>query len=209
MNNVMVDIECLGTSPGSVIVSIGAVKFDITRIRVYGKADDMGMWPSTFRAEGAIGDKFYITIDVLNSLLAGLTVDSRTCAWWATQSYEAKAALDNTALHTGLHQGFRMDLDMALEAFAGFVDGAKTIWAKGPDFDLVLLHAAYKKANLDLPWKYKRARDVRTVLALGKAVGAFEGEAVERGTAHNAQEDAEYQARQVIRVYEKLGQEVS
>jgi hypothetical protein len=49
VKNVMIDIETLGTRPGSVILSIGACRFG---------------------ADG-IGEEFYRAIDVLDSLMAG------------------------------------------------------------------------------------------------------------------------------------------
>jgi DNA polymerase III alpha subunit (gram-positive type) len=64
---VMLDLETLGSKPGSVIVSIGAVKF----------------------GEGKITESFYERIDPQSSLTAGLKIDSPTIAWWLRQSPEA------------------------------------------------------------------------------------------------------------------------
>lgn len=64
MKHVMLDIETLGTSPGSVITSIGAVRFD----------------------HRTVGDPLQISVDIESSINAGLGVDGSTLAWWLSQS---------------------------------------------------------------------------------------------------------------------------
>ncbi len=68
MNNVMLDLETLGSSPGSVIVSIGAVRFS---------------------REG-LGDRFYRTVDPVSCQRIRLTVDAKTVLWWLGQSEDAR-----------------------------------------------------------------------------------------------------------------------
>lgn len=70
-NNVMVDLETLGTSPASVIVSIGAVKFNLH----------------------GISETFYERIDLKSSVAAGMGMDPSTVLWWMKQSDEARAEL--------------------------------------------------------------------------------------------------------------------
>jgi hypothetical protein len=65
MNDVMIDIETLGTTPDSVILSIAAVRFD--------------------RETGEIGSHFYERIDCLQ---AGRVTCDETYAWWLKQSNE-------------------------------------------------------------------------------------------------------------------------
>ena len=112
MKHVMVDIETLGTAPGSVIVSIGACRFN----------------------EREIGsDRFYRPIDVMDSLMAGLTTDPATVGWWRMQDKDARAALvPGRPLRETL-----LDFMKYVQA----VDDTH-VWAKGPDFDLVLLAGA-------------------------------------------------------------------
>lgn len=170
----MVDIETLGTKPGSVILSIGACRFDDT----------------------GIGERFYRPIDVFDSLMHGLTVDQATVGWWRLQSAEARGALAPG-----------QPLAATLDEFVSFI-GAKNdaerntlVWAKGPDFDLVLLEAAYALLpGRKKPWSYRTARDVRTILAL-----ATPTEPVAAGVIHHALHDAEKQAVDVIDAAKKLG----
>ena len=56
----MIDIETLGTKPGCVILSIGAVEF----------GDDQ------------LGREFYIEIGLADCQQLGLTIDSETVRWW-------------------------------------------------------------------------------------------------------------------------------
>ena len=71
MRHLMLDLETLGTTPGCVVLSIGAVEFDLDGIK------------SEFRAH----------IDVDSSTALGLKVDARTVMWWLDQSKEAQNAL--------------------------------------------------------------------------------------------------------------------
>lgn len=111
--HVMVDIESLGLKPGAVILSIGAVQF----------------------SDAGFGASFYRAIDVFDSLMHGLTINPETVEWWRKQSAEARGALMSDP----------HPLDAALQDFAKFLDRRPLeteVWAKGPDFDLVLLEAA-------------------------------------------------------------------
>lgn len=64
----MLDLETMGTTPNSVILSIGAVKF----------GDD------------EIKDSFYERIDAKSCLDYGLEIDVGTVMWWLQQSEEAR-----------------------------------------------------------------------------------------------------------------------
>lgn len=68
---VMIDLETFGTKPGSVIVSIGAVKFD--RSEIY--------------------SEFYQVIDPADCQRYGLTLDADTVKWWLTKDEAARSAI--------------------------------------------------------------------------------------------------------------------
>jgi exodeoxyribonuclease VIII len=76
---IMLDIETLGTRPGSAIVSIGAVKF----------------------GGGQIVGEFYERIDMQSAMDIGLTVDASTIAWWLKQGDAARAELTKPAKRIG------------------------------------------------------------------------------------------------------------
>jgi hypothetical protein len=174
----MVDIETLGTKPGSVILSIGAVRFD----------------------ESGVGtERFYRPIDVLDGLMHGLTVDQATVGWWRMQSAEARGALQPGRPLRETLEHFRTFVSVP----GPYTKPAEYFWAKGPDFDLTLLAAAYDAVGVKVPWSYRNSRDVRTILAL--APGAAEQCGRQEHPAHHALGDAELQAWQVIESAKQLG----
>src|SRR5262245_9291276 len=105
--HVMVDIETLGTRPGSVVLSVAAVRFN---------------------ARGTYAE-FHRAINIFDSLMAGLTIDPATVSWWRQQSEQSRRAL-----------GFVDPLSGVLRDLTAFLatDRPLRMWAKGPDFDLVL-----------------------------------------------------------------------
>ncbi|MDM9619112.1 3'-5' exonuclease [Rhizobium sp. S96] len=134
----MIDIETLGTAPGSVIASIGAVEFDASN--------------------GEFGRQLYVIVDIESAQRAGLTMDAATVKWWLQQSDAARA---NT-FATGQH------INMALIDLQCFIENAEPtrIWAHSPSFDLVQLDAAYRKTDLRIPWTFRQHRDTRTLFDL-------------------------------------------
>ncbi len=170
----MVDIETLGTKPGSVILSIGAVMFD-----------DLGVLGGPM--------PFYRNIDVFSSLMAGLVIDPATVEWWREQSDAARGALSSE----------KHSLGSVLGEFYQWLRPAAYVWAKGPDFDLVLLDAAYAAAGIGRPWSYRNTRDVRTILAIAGVTQE------PNGTKHHALDDACSQANAVVAAYKALGKTLS
>lgn len=71
MRRIMVDIETLGLEPGCVILSIGAVEFDVNGYR----------------------EPFYHNIDIESCQNAGLTIDAGTLQWWLEQDQEVQGVL--------------------------------------------------------------------------------------------------------------------
>jgi hypothetical protein len=136
MTHISIDLETLGTQPGSVILSIGAVKFD----------------PIT----GEIGEKFYANITPKSCLDVGLVTDQSTVEWWSTQSQEARDALKVD----------RQPLQIVLHEFSQYASGADGVWGWGATFDVSLTEAAYRAVKLDLPWKFWNVKCGRTVCGL-------------------------------------------
>ena len=177
MRNVMVDIESLGTTPGSAILSIGACVFE---------------------SVGHPGrDEYYRNIDFLDSTFVGLTLNPSTVKWWSEQSPEAIRVLTKNPV----------SLKGALNTFSVFLQKDDQVWAKGPDFDLVLLRAAYDIVGIRAPWSFRLTRDVRTILAMAELAGqkkpypsTFEG-----FIKHFALHDARLQMMQVQNAARFLG----
>lgn len=180
MAHVMIDLETLGTQPGSVILSIGAVLFD----------------PSKPVGECLVKD-FYSVVSRQSCEAAKLEVSQDTLDWWEKQSPEARAVLTQA-----LDAGQSAAIGDALKALAAFIpDGAK-VWSNGANFDQPLLDVAYNRCGISLPWKYWNSRCYRTIVALHPNEKAIRPPTV---CAHNALEDAKWQAYHVVNVAANLG----
>ena len=150
----MLDIETLGIRPGSVILSIGAVKFDLYSDTPVPMPGDPATLHMTFTAH----------VSVTDSVRHGLTIDPSTVLWWLAQSEVARQ---------DVVQGQRaaMPLQQALIAFSCWLSNsppAKYVWAHGATFDPVLLAAAYIAADVDNPMNFRNVRDTRTLYAMAK-----------------------------------------
>jgi hypothetical protein len=172
MNDVMVDLETLGTRAGRVVLSIGAVEFDTK--------------------SNLLGREFYVVINQQSSLDSGLTKDPNTVNWWEQQNEEAKKVLSIS--ETGGES-----VEKALEMFNEFLTpcGADVkLWGNGASFDQPILGGVYDSINKELSWKYLNNRCYRTLKNLFPAV-TFKRE----GTYHNALDDAKSQANHVLEIF--------
>ena len=133
--HIMLDLETLGTKPGSVIRSIDAATFDPRGI--------------------GFGNTFYQNIDKQSCLDLGLTVDSRTEKWWSEQKPEVEAQLLVNV----------QPLGKVLAEFSAWysLNSGAQVWCQGANFDAVLLDAAFALAGMITPWTYYNVRDTRTV----------------------------------------------
>jgi hypothetical protein len=176
-----IGIETMGTRPGSALLSIGGIPFEP-------------------QGEPAVKRNiFYEKITLDSCFQAGLTVDAHTIMWWMKQDDEARSEL---YLKPGV--GLSQTL-LCLNDWLNCVEPIKAqrrIWAKGPDFDCVLLEHAFNQVSLPVPWSYNAKRDVRTIC---EAAGVDpNAEQFQVGTKHNALDDAVSQAYAVQEAYRRL-----
>ncbi len=177
----MLDMETLGVSVTAPIISIAAVYFD----------------PKT----GRIGDSFYKVIK-LDSSLANGVIEPSTLSWWMMQSDEARQVFNDQSAVTfveALHQ---------LSDFAVSDGGSDLlqVWGNGASFDNAIIAHAYSQAGIDLPWRFRNDRDVRTIVSLCSEIKNVNvlNSVVREGIHHNALDDAIYQARYVSLAYALL-----
>ncbi|UGB26378.1 3'-5' exoribonuclease [Methylorubrum sp. B1-46] len=179
VTHVMVDIETLGTAPGSAILSIGAVAFD----------------PFT----ELLGVCFEANINLADAVDRGLTIDPQTVIWWAGQGQDAIASTflksDAQPLASVL-----ADLGTWLRGCGAEV----RIWAHGASFDPVLIEAACKKCGVPAPWKFRDLRDTRTIFDLA-GISSLAEYRCANDVHHSALSDAKVQARAVGDAYRLLG----
>jgi hypothetical protein len=137
--HIMVDLETMGTAPGSAIVSLGAVAFD--------------------PVAGTLGEEFYRVISLRSCQNRGLTMDPETVVWWTQQSEAARGQLNKPDAE---------DLGSVLGWFASWWrrQQGQFFWGHGANFDEPLLSWACRAAHVVQPWKYWDARCTRTLFAI-------------------------------------------
>ena len=84
--------------------------------------------------------------------------------WWNDQD----PALIESLFHP---EDGGLDYGEALDILAQRVRRAKRIWAKPPQFDLVILRSAYQGAGRPVPWHYRQENCARTMLRVGHMLG--------------------------------------
>lgn len=145
MNRIVhvLDLETLGTKPGCIVLSIGAVRVDLTANRVL--------------------SEFYAAINPLDSVRYGLTICAETLLWWQEQSEAARKA---AFMGTGTLKG-------AGSEFAEWLAAAPLapIYGNSPAFDCSLLEAAFEATGGRAPWKYFDERCLRTELDFYRRIG--------------------------------------
>ena len=170
----MLDLETLGTKPGCVILSIGAVMFD----------------PKT----GTLGEEFYTPVSSDDCVAQGLTIDPQTVAWWDKQTDEARMVL------TSSFDKHAPTLAEALTAFNqwlqthGVEKQHRLVWGNGASFDVPILDAAYEATSLVPPYEFWGSCCFRTMKNIYRDVVAPPRE----GTHHNALADARHQAQHLM-----------
>lgn len=135
MKDIMIDIETLGTTPGSVVLSVAAVYFD----------------PNT----GQVGSKLFLPILLGDSMAYGMRIEPSTLSWWLEQRPEIlkKSFSDGLPL---------VDVLSQLSVFIGVGTDHK-VWGNSARFDLGLLEAAYKAVGKPIPWSFRNERCYRTI----------------------------------------------
>lgn len=150
MNNIMIDIETLGTESFSLILSLAAVEFDIET--------------------GKIGREFYKKIELQSALDVGLKIDTETLTWWMQQKPEALQEMFKDA----------EPITKVLNSFRDWIAGPDVIlWGNSARFDLGLLQNAFNAINCKIPWNWYNERCVRTLSSLYPNIKkglTFEGE---------------------------------
>ena len=141
MKDVMIDCETLGTTADAVILSIGAVKFDLES----GEMDDSG---------------YYASISIDSNFELGRRASESTIMWWLQQTPQAQAVFHEP----------KQPLDMALRGLVEWLDHDKRrVWSNGADFDIPMLAHAFTQLGIETPWQFWNSRCVRTYKSLPAA----------------------------------------
>lgn len=178
MNHIMLDTETLGTRADSVIISIGAVKFD----------------PYSNMPFAIEPETFYASVSIDSNHEAGpRDIDEDTLVWWLDQSASARRVFTEP----------KTTLRCALEDLAFYINHPDyEMWSNGADFDLPLLTHAYRSFGLEVPWQHSNTNCFRTMkkLPFARALPA-----VPQADKHHARADAAHQARVLQQYFAALG----
>ena len=137
--DVMIDIETLGVSANCIVLTVGAAKFN----------------PDTLSAP--IED-FYMRLSIDEQEKMNRCSEADTIDWWLKQ--------DDAVRTEAFDPDNRIDIATALTELSEFVKGSRSVWAQGPQFDLVILENLYQQYGMTVPWRYSRVRDSRTLFAV-------------------------------------------
>jgi DNA polymerase III epsilon subunit-like protein len=171
----MIDMETLGTHADAVILSIGAVKFDLDSDNM----DDAA---------------FYASISIDSNLDAKRRISESTLLWWLDQAKETQEVFREP----------KQSLKSVLTDFAMWFDDGprpgKFVWSNGADFDIAMLAHAYSNFGMDTPWNFYDARCVRTL----KNLPGMKTVKAPNALKHNALQDAIAQTKLVQTIQKKL-----
>ena len=192
--DIMLDIETLGVERNSIILSVGAVAFNIRETD----------------PDKTIIDTYQAFIDPMDCEKKGLICNVSTVLWWFDCNPEARSKIidgPNVSLKAclnGLNDFFRAG---TITPISGQYSSLR-VWANSPSFDCAILANAYSVCAMKKPWAYTEERDVRTLVSLGKIMG-FDLEHVdseEEYIRHDSLDDAISQSLKVSRLYNLLSQ---
>jgi len=144
MSEVMIDIETLSTMPNALVLTIGAIIFD--------RNDAI--------KELKECKQFYYKVEKSSCEKLDMHVDPETKKWWSRQSKDAQYEVfydENNRLH----------LDEVLKKLSEFIKDCNYVWSNSPNFDCVILENAFRKCDIEVPWKFWQLRDTRTVYDIG------------------------------------------
>ena len=137
--DIMLDIETLGTRPGCVILTIGAVKFSPFNMQ--------------YPAQG-----LYLRPDIEQQVALGREIQEDTVLWWESQEASVR--------EEALSEDNRESLESCAQQINRFFVGVDNIWAQGPAFDFVILENWYRSIGLPTPWNFWQVRDSRTLFGV-------------------------------------------
>jgi len=183
---VMIDLETLGVSPGCVVLSLGAVRFD----------------------RSGSGEWFYGRVDLQSAMDAGLRVEAETLMWWFRH---ADASLEHS--QSGGRPISHVLTEFC--KWLGN-KGAFEVWGNGASFDNEILRSAFVACGLSGSlWERRADRCYRTMVE-NAGVNlppdfdlllplSHPPEYWVTLPRHHALRDAAFQAAHLVRILERCG----
>ncbi len=182
--HLMIDIETMGEA----IMTVGAVPFSIHPERM---------------EVASIAYSFHGKVPLRESVNAGMAIDPDTVEWWLGQERATQQALLTGYRYTSLEALCHGFLDYCRGNLGSLTK--LTLWAKPPEFDIVTLRKAFNLCEVEWPFHFGKSRDMMTLLEVAKFRGGMEDVMlIQPMTKHNAVEDAQAQAAQVVAIMSGL-----
>lgn len=139
--NVMLDYETFDTAPSTVVLSLGVVVFD----------------------ESKIIEERYFKFDVQRQINQGRTISLDTLRWWMSQDKAAQAVIKPDSTDITLKQFVRKFTEMMSKYGAGIKP-----WSNGADFDLPITTDIFNQYGAKLPWMFWNSQCFRTYCSVNK-----------------------------------------
>lgn len=136
--HVAIDIETMGLTTDSLVVSVGMVAFN----------------------GHTILSRLYTPINYQDQ--ASRLVDARTVEWWSNQPAAVQEALFMSK------SAFAPTVKRTHQMIEKFIELTKPagVWGFGADFDNATMNHLFRSKGMDLPWSYRANRCGRTLKAL-------------------------------------------
>lgn len=187
MRHISIDIEALGLTPNSVVLSIGAVVFHPTASEITPAED--------------FSNIYHFSLPVGPQLLKERAVDPDTVRWWTKQS--------PIAYRAAFEDWVQPDIRAALVELSRWILGGLpsrsedvVLWANPVTFDIPALISLFEDFEVEWPIHHMRQLDGSTLQAL---TGERNPPIEFAGTPHIALDDAIHQAREIQWHLKKLG----
>lgn len=181
MNDIMVDLETMGTGSNAAIVQIGAIRFDRT-------------------TGGISADVFKVNVDLQDCIEHGLKVNGDTVAWWMS-----KSDIQREGLYTPNPIGLYPALCQLTAWLAASGPVLKlSLWSRSPRFDLQILEDAYKASSLKIPWDFRQEMCVRTIETLRPDIKQKHDLEDANAYSHDALKDCLHQIWYVSDIWKEL-----
>lgn len=136
--HLMIDLETMAVSPRTVILTLGAVKFD------------------PFGSD--IFDKLYLRLNIEEQEAMGREIDPLTLDWWAKQ--------DPEIMLEAFSDDDRVPVEEAMAKFHKFAWGCNKVWSHGAVFDIIIIEDLYRQLKRPFAWQFWDCRDTRTLFDL-------------------------------------------
>ena len=192
MQHIMLDLETLGTDPNALILSMGAVAFDITdkNLTTIDPSQIKEYCPH-FQASFKPQEQQSIR-----------TIDWSTVKWWMEQKPEARQRVTYPNPPADVVHEVVAQFDIWLQGVITTDLKYAKLWGNGSSFDCVLLESLYRDFGYVFPFKWWNFRDLRTLRDLAGSVPA--PESVQVGIEHDALDDALAQTILAAQWYRRL-----